>query len=372
MSEATGRRLSALDALRGLIMVVMALDHAAFFAAGVHPAEFWAGPLPDYGHDAGWFFTRWVTHLCAPGFALLMGAGAALYAASRKEMGWTEVRVGRQLVWRGVFLMVACMLFENVPQIALGMLPAGDFLAVGVLMSLGFSLAMCGLLGRLSTRSWLAMGFIAILAPDFLIPTLKPDAAVGYLLRIFVVPGETAPVVCGYPLLPWFGVTALGMGLGRWLQADPRRVLRASLGMGIAYLVAFLGIRVGGGFGNLRLSAEPGWMGFLTVVKYPPSLAFVLLFVGLNLVLLSLLERAGAWLDGVKRVLSVYGQAPLFFYLTHFYVLGVVGHYGLGGKASRPVLYLTWLAVVVALYPACRWFRAFKLRKPADSMWRMA
>jgi len=348
--------MGAIDSLRGLIMVIMALDHAAFFVAGRHPFEYFAIPLPDYGQDWGWFLTRWLTHLCAPGFAMLLGVGAALSGRGRAE-----------LVKRGALLVALSCVFEVLPQLAAGLVPRQDFLVIGVLVSLGFSLMAAGALQRLSTRSWLAVAFIAIMAPNFLLPTLAPAAPVGYWLRIFFVPGETVPVASAYPLLPWFGITALGVALGRMIQADGTRVLKNAWMMGLAYLVGFAGIRFGGGFGNLRVAEGGGLMGFLTVVKYPPSLAFVLLFLGLNLVLLTLLWKAPA---GLQRVLSVYGQAPLFFYLTHFYVLAAVGTV-LGGHVDRPVLFAVWAAVVAALYPACRWYRQFKQARPAGSLWHL-
>jgi uncharacterized membrane protein len=186
------------------------------------------------------------------------------------------------------------------------------------------------------------------------------------------VPGETWPVMTMYPILPWFGMCALGMAFGQRLQRDAGGALRATLPLGLAYLLGFAGIRFGGGFGNLREAAGAGWIPFLTVVKYPPSLAFSLLTLGGNLTVLSMLSRGGALLDRAKETLAVYGRAPLFFYLTHLYVYLLIG-FALFRNQGAPqwALYPAWLAGVALLYPACKWYRRFKESKPADSLWRM-
>jgi len=129
---------------------------------------------------------------------------------------------------------------------------------------------------------------------------------------------------------------------------------------------------LGGGFGNISLAAGTGLIPFLTVVKYPPSLAFVLLTLGTNFCLLSLFHRAGAWLDGVRRLLSVYGQAPLFFYIAHLWVYSAL-HIAFfrTTPASRWLFLLLWLAGVAALYPVCKRYRQFKESRPPESLWRM-
>jgi uncharacterized membrane protein len=372
------RRLNSLDALRGFIMVLMAMDHSAHFIAQVHPFEFWSAPLPNYA-DAGWFLTRWLTHLCAPGFFFLMGAGMSLFAASRRDSGWPQARITRALVTRGL-LLIPVFYFIEAPVFVAHSLsrgqpaPAGsgNFIVLLVLVTLGLSMAITALLLRLSVRSWLAIGFIAILAPNFLIPTLKGADPVNLLLRIFVVPGATPPVLAVYPLLPWLGICALGIAFGQLIRRNQDRALRAMLPMGLAYLIGYLGIRIGGGFGNLQLATGPGLIPFLTIVKYPPSLAFVLVTLGINFTLLSLFHRAGAWLDGVRRVLSVYGQAPLFFYLAHLYVYAILGMIFFRTEgAPRWLFLLTWLAGVVVLYPACLRYRRFKESWPPESLWRM-
>ncbi|MBI5280468.1 MAG: DUF1624 domain-containing protein [Candidatus Solibacter usitatus] len=376
MSQTTSRRLEPLDTLRGLIMVLMALDHASFFLARVHPFEFWSGPLPDYGSSASWFFTRWVTHFCAPGFFFLMGSGMALFSASRLEAGWSHQRISRHFLLRGLLLIPVFYLLEAPVWMAAMGGPRGgkmSFIVLTVLITLGLSMILAAPLLRLSTRSWLAMAFIAIMAPDFLIPTLmKHGGHVGLIMRIFVVPGETFPISTMYPILPWFGICALGIGFGQLVERSRDLALRAMLPMGLAYLLAFAGVRIGGGFGNLREAAGAGWIPFLTVVKYPPSLAFSLLTLGGNLTLLSLFHRAGPWLDAFKRLLSVFGQAPLFFYLAHLYVFLIL-RFALFPRDAAPqwALYPAWLAGVALLYPACKWYRSFKSAKPDGSLWRM-
>lgn len=365
------RRLNSLDALRGLIMVLMALDHSSHFIARVHPFEFWTGPLPGY-IDPGWFLTRWLTHLCAPGFFFLMGAGMSLFAASRRELGWTHARITRYLVTRGLLLIPVFYLIEApaflLPSLIQGqplMAGAGTYLVLMVLVTLGLSMAVTAPLLRLSVRSWLAIGFIAILTPDFLLPTLSAADPISPLLRILVVAGATPPVMSGYPLLPWSGICALGIAFGQLIRRNQDKALRAMLPMGLAYLIGFAGIRIGGGFGNLALAAGPGLIPFLTVVKYPPSLAFVLLTLGINFTLLSSFHRAGAWLDAARRILAVYGQTPLFFYLAHLYVYATLGLiFFRSGPAPRWLFLLTWLAGVAILYPACLRYRRFKRAAP--------
>lgn len=372
------RRLGSLDALRGLIIVLMAMDHSAFFIAHVHPHESWSAPLPQYA-DVGWFLTRWLTHLCAPGFFFLMGAGMSLFAASRHDLGWTHARITRFLVTRGLLLIPVFYFLETPPLVVPSLLqgqPAlagpDNYIAIMILVTLGLSMAITAPLLRLSVRSWLAIAFIAILAPNFLLPTLKATDAINPLLRLFVVPGVTSPILSVYPLLPWSGVCALGIGFGLLLRRNQDRALRAMLPMGLAYLIAYLGIRIGGGFGNLQLASGTGLISFLTVVKYPPSLAFILVTLGVNFILLSLFHRAGAWLDAVRRVLSVYGQAPLFFYLTHLYLYATLGMLFFRTDAAPRWLFLIiWLAGVALLYPACLRYRRFKESHPPESLWRM-
>ncbi len=361
------RRLPALDALRGLIMVLMALDHASLLLARVHPFEMWNQPLPVYG-SVPWFFTRWLTHLCAPGFFFLMGAGMALLESSRREKGWDAGRVRRFFLLRGAALIAISYVFEVIPMTLLGDLGQG---AAGVPL-VGFSMILSGALIRLATPWWFLLGVACLLAPNVLLPRVSAEAAGHSLALLLIAPGQSALVASGYPLVPWFGICALGVGYGRLLRQDAGRALRAALPAGLALILLFAAIRAGGGFGNLRLAEGGTWMAWLTVVKYPPSLAFASLMLGLDLCLLWLLHHARRRLRGLMQVLIVYGQAPLFFYIAHFYLFGVLS-ITLFRRSPAPqwLLYPCWLLGVALLYEPCRRFGGFKQRQPAESLWRL-
>jgi uncharacterized membrane protein len=369
------QRLPAIDALRGLILVLMALDHASLLLARVHPFEMWNQPLPSYGSPS-WFFTRWLTHLCAPGFFMLMGAGMALLADARSEAGWDAARVRRFFLLRGAVLVLISYAFEVTPmalmaragQEAMPLAPV----VLGVLVTLGLSMMLAGALAGLATRWWFVLGALCVLAPNVMLPQMSAEAAGGSLALLLIAPGQSTLVTSGYPFLPWFGICALGVGFGRLLRLDAARTLRAVLPAGLALILLFAAVRAGGGFGNLRLADGTGWMAWLTVVKYPPSLAFTSLMLGLDLVLLGWLDRARERLGGLVRALAVYGQAPLFFYIAHFYLFGGLSMLAFRHSAAPQwLLYPLWLAGVALLYIPCLKFRGFKQRQPPASLWRM-
>lgn len=369
------QRLPAPDALRGLIMVLMALDHASLLLARVHPFEMWKQPLPAYG-SASWFFTRWLTHLCAPGFFLLMGAGMALLESSRLARGWSLARVRRFFLMRGALLVLLSYVFEVTPMAL--MAPGGPASAplspvvLGVLVTLGLTMMLAGAMAGLAARWWFLMGALGVLAPNVLLPWIGEQAARHPLALLLLSPGQSALVTSAYPLIPWFGIGALGVGLGHCLRHDARRTLAACLPAGLALAALFAAVRAGGGFGNLRLADGSGWMAWLTVVKYPPSLAFASLMLGLDLLLLWALDRLRHRARRFTGVLILYGQAPLLFYLAHFYLYGTLSAVLFRHTpAPQWLLYPLWLAGVAALYPLCRRFRDFKSRQPETSLWRM-
>ena len=374
-------RYLAVDALRGFIMILMAIDHSSGFIARQHGSEFWAGAMSAY-ESAFPFLTRWITHLCAPGFFLLMGAGMALFAASRRQAGWSRRRVTRLLVTRGAILIVIQQLIEN-PAWLLGILSATpdllplapfpgedpDALAMPllVLTALGVSMMVWGVLIEAPNPVVVAVCIAASGASMLLTPGPEHAADVYSIpMRILFVPGQTTPVSVLYPLIPWLTPAGLGVLLGRMVAPRSSFVERRVALIGGFLIAAFVVLRTAG-LGEYH-AARPGLIGFLTVTKYPPSLDFLAVMLGMDLVLLGLFTRPmPGWLAGP---LQVFGQVPLFFYLLHLYVFGVLSWLFRSGT-SFAVMYLIWLAALAVMYPACRWYARFKARRPIASIWRL-
>ena len=377
-------RLLPLDALRGLIIVLMALDHARLFIALDHPAEFWGVALPQY-QDALPFITRLITHLSAPGFFFLMGAGMMLFAEARRQSGWSAAEISRYFAVRGALLIVLQLVLEN-PAWWLGEAnqaintygvrpPGGNgnepWLYFGVLYGLGATLLVYSLLWYRGTAVLILVSSSAILATQFL--TLSPAyAAVQYdpWLRLLLIPGQTGIWLVNYPVIPWLGVTGLGLVFGKALVRDPDRAYGGALLAGAMALGFFLVLRGIGGFGNIHPVAEGGWIAFLNMTKYPPSLVFLLFTLGVDLLLLALLAKLGMGFTQSIEPLLVFGRTALFFYITHLYVYALIG-LAIPGSTPIALMYPLWLFGLVLLYPLCRWYEGFKQRTPPRSIWRL-
>ena len=377
-------RLLSLDAMRGMIMVLMALDHASFFVAKTHSREFWGTALPLYD-SAMPFLLRAVTHLCAPGFFLLMGVGMALFMAARTQEGWGTWRVARFFLIRGVLLIVFQQFLEN-PAWYLGSLgtatgvftsrggpiPGGGVSAkfyLGVLYGLGSTMIVWGLLFRFPTFAVIALSVAAIgLTQAVVSEFADPQALYSPLLRMLLIPGHTDEWMVFYPTIPWMGITGLGMVLGRLLHGHHAQVARGLWISGVAALVLFGIIRLLDGFGNFHMAA-PGWIGFFNLTKYPPGLSFLLLTTGIDLLLL----RSWMWFDSRApfggRTMSVFGSSPLFFYIAHLYLYALMGWTFPHGMGLAPMI-LFWIAGLLILYPLCLWYGRFKQSRPTDSVWR--
>lgn len=377
-------RIESVDVLRGLIMVAMALDHTRdyFHWGAIHGHN----PL-DLATASPWlFFTRWITHYCAPVFCFLAGTGVFLAAArgrSKRELSWF-------LLTRGAWLVVLELTFVNW---------AGWNFAIDlhsnwglVLWSLGWSMIV--LAGLVHLPVWAVASFgVAMIAGHNALDGIKPESwgAWAWLWQVLhvsgpiqVTPGFTFFV--GYPLIPWIGVMAAGYGFGvvfRW-EPDVRRRWLWWAGVGVT--LAFVLLRLSNSYGNRGpWTPQPDFLrtlfSFVNCTKYPPSLCYLLMTLGPALIVLALLERpTPRWL----RPFLVFGRVPFFYYLLHIpliHGLAVIGNLVRFGQASfgpvflgtshpppdagfgLPVVYLVWLAVVVALYPACAWFAELKRRR---------
>ncbi len=373
-------RLLSLDALRGLIMVLMAVDHSSYFIGKMHPAEYWGRPLPQYA-DVFSFLTRFISHPCAPGFFFLMGAGMILFAASRREQGWSENRILRFFIIRGMILIGLELFFINITWL-LGMISSktnfqsmgpgggGDVrLAFLVLSALGFSMIFSSVLLRLGPVLLISLGGSATVLTQLLIP--RPgnvDVLFSPLVRLILIPGQTGIMSVMYSILPWFGICCLGMGFGKLLVKDRNKTFKYALYVGILFILSFVVVRNLGSFGNIH-APEAGWIGFLNLTKYPPSLTFVLLMLGLNLLCLVGFEKMNPGLQKWGKPLLTFGRTALFFYVLHLYVFAALS-FAFPHGADLPLIYSFWLIVLVILYPFCLWYGKFKKRTRPESLWR--
>ena len=372
-------RVPSIDVVRGLAMVVMALDHIR---------EFWcptATRPEDVAHaSAQLFLTRWITHFCAPTFVFL--AGTSVYLFQQKQAG--RGAVSRFLLTRGLWLLVLEVVVINF----LLQWGAYNLLLLQVIWVLGWGMAV--LAGLIWLPRWL-VGTLAlsVLATHNLLPADWPVAPARLPLALlyhgpFVQPlgPSLPPLLVAYTIAPWAAVMALGYVLGPWFRAARPHRRRWLALAGTAALALFAGLRAANHYGDpAPWSQQPRGplytaLSFLNVTKYPPSLLFLALTLGTTLLLLAAADggagRLGRWL-------SVYGRVPLFYYLLHFCLLSggafvwtwlAFGHPAnlsfvppggpvpAGYHAHLWRAYLVWGAVVLALYWPCRWYQAYKQR----------
>jgi len=365
-NEPRAKRLVAVDLLRGLVMVLMAVDHSSgVFNRGrvmLDGAFSWhAGtPLP-----AAQFLTRWMTHVCAPTFVFLAGTSLALSTAHRLRKGESHASIDRHLLLRGAFIASA----ELVPS--LFWMPRGRYL-LQVLYAIGSSYLFMIPLRRLPSAFLAAFAVIVLVFAEGVVHSAGwgPPDATPVIASLLLVPGSHGRFFVAYPTLYWLALMLLGFVFGRWLDRRPdtahvRRLLLGSAGL---LLALFAVVRGANGYGNMAVLRDgPAVVQWLHVSKYPPSLSFVALELGIAAFVLSCLfalERPES--SAVARFLIVFGRTPMFFYLLHIpllaltaWALGVQGTLGLGAAYG-----FAGLAVLV-LYPACRWYGGYRVAHPA-------
>ena len=381
-------RLTALDTLRGLVVVVMALDHVRdFFHAGAAQ-----DPAADPNVGLALFLTRWITHFCAPAFVCLAGVSAGLMAARK-----TPPSLGAFLVTRGVWLIAiewfviatsASFAPWGIAEIqGLVLTPFQVLWAIGASMVL---LAGAQFLGR---RACLVLGAAILLGHNLLDPIwpmphsvfdTSPPLWVALHAQMAVVVG---PFFVGvvYPLLPWAGLMIFGFGCAGIFERPTAERERRLFVWGALLTLAFVALRVVGVYGDPNpwmmqaRGAAATVIDFLNVTKYPPSLLFLLMTLGPAAMLAARAER---FHGPVRDVLITSGRAPFSFYVAHFYVihtlsvaLGVaqgftasqfltfMAFYPKGYGLPLPLVYLVWVLVVASLYPLCRWVASLKARR---------
>jgi uncharacterized membrane protein len=377
-------RNDALDLLRGIVMVVMALDHVRDFFSN-HPGD----PADLAATTPGLFVTRWVTHFCAPVFVFLAGAGAYLAGAR----GRSGPALARFLASRGLWLIL----------IELTLVRWGWFfdlsyrvVVLQVIWAIGVSMLVLAGLVFLPVRAIAAFGVALIVGHDLLDRVHAADlGAWAWLWRLLHERGALMPfgrvLNVIYPIVPWPGVMAVGYAFGTILVRPAAERRRLLLRLGAALTLAFVIVRAVNVYGDPRPWASQRWplftlLSFVACSKYPPSLDYLLMTLGPAIVFLGLVDGAAPrW----ARPFVTFGRVPFFFYVLHVPLLhgaAVAVGWALEGPAagrgfihkiflpdaevtrigfSLPVVYLAWVLVVLALYPACRWFAGVKARSRA-------
>ena len=350
-TETARTRLLPVDALRGFIIILMALDHANYFIAQRHPSgEHWGGPFPHYSNAVS-FLTRFVTHLSAPGFFFLMGCGIVLFSYSHMQRGWSMGRVRRHFILRGAILIILQFTLVN-PIWKLSPLMFPNWYQ-GVLVALGGTMIISTLLLR--AQAWVLLCITVLVSigielthPDPSLWGLNFGAPLGLVLGYS---GGNQNFWVNYPVLPWLEFVTFGMTFGHWFRERPDAVPRRALIIGCGLLIAFVPIRELNGFGNIRPSGGDSWIDFLNVVKYPPSWSFTFITMGMNLTLLWLLDWAQGRIQPVVRLLAAFGRVPLFFYISHLLLYALLGRAFTPAGAPFHTMYLFWLAGLAIIYP---------------------
>lgn len=386
---ASTARLTSIDAWRGLIMVIMALDHVRDF---IHAGAMTGSPENLATTTPLLFFTRWLTHFCAPVFMFSAGAGAYL----RFQRDGSKARLSWFLLSRGVWLV---LLELTLMRVAMNFSVSLEYpMLLLVLWALGLSMVMLAALVHLPMPALMIVSAVLILGHNAFdgvqAAALGPWAPLWSILHqqsVFFVGG--IPVVTAYPLMPWVGVMAAGFAFGPVLTREAGERRRAMIQGGLLLIAAFVLLRTFNIYGDPsewspQASPAMSVVSFFRATKYPPSLIFLLMTMGPALLVLAWIDRRG-WTP--RHPLVVIGRVPLFYYVIHFWLIHVVAaalafvRYGsgslewlfmplpsMGGPAQvfppgfgYPLwgVYLVWAAVVLMMYPLCRWFAALKARR---------
>ncbi|MDB5987624.1 MAG: hypothetical protein JWR16_2677 [Nevskia sp.] len=380
-------RIASIDLMRGIIMLIMAIDHVRDFTS-----PFPYDPTDLSQASAGLFLTRWITHFCAPTFMFLAGTSAFLYA---RNTGVDRAGLQRFLVTRGLWLV-----FLEVSWNSFMWRFAFDGIQLQVLWALGWAMVWLALMLYLPLRGIVAVALILVFGHN-LFDGIHPQdfggehTVAGWAWAIVHEPldAHTASgfeILAFYPLVPWIGVMSLGYAFGQVLQQPALQRARFMHWTGLSMIALFLLLRLTNFYGDQMLwQSNPRGalytaLDVLDVSKYPPSLQYLLMTLGLVLLLLPSLESARG---RFAQAISVFGRVPMFFYLLHvplIHGIGVIGQLALYGKVTNTLrdhpalpdsyepsllrMYAVWLLVVLLLYPLCRWYADYK-RRHKEQWW---
>ena len=382
---AVGTRIESIDALRGLVVVLMAIDHVRVYSG-----------LPAGGPAPGIFFTRWITHFVAPTFVFLAGTAAFLHG---RKLG-DRAQLARFLVSRGLWLVL--LEFTVIRFAWTFNLDVAHYLLAGVIWVIGWSMVILAGLVYLPVRAIAAFGLVVIAGHNIMDILARPHLEairespfnwVWSLAYFAFEVGGSEPLVVLYSLIPWVGVMAAGYAFGSVFVLDSSRRRQICLRIGTVAVLLFVLLRALNGYGDPRpWRTGQSWvataLSFLNTSKYPASLLFLLMTLGPALLMLGWFERAN---NRFVRVMQVFGRVPMFYYLLHIPLIHVLAlgvslirqgsvspwlfeNHPMGNGPAPPgymwdlwLLYLVTAMAVLLLYPACRWFG--RVKRESGSTW---
>lgn len=374
-------RVESIDLLRGLVMVIMALDHTRDF---FHAPAFTDDPLNLQTTTPVLFFTRFITHFCAPVFVFLAGTSAYFQSLrkSKKELSLFLIKRGLWLVFIEIFIMSLAFTFN----------PQYHNIFFQTIWAIGTSMIVLGLAIWLPFKAILAIGLLIVFGHN-LLDFAEQNHQGPYpgwweiLHRPAFFRWGNTNLIFLYPILPWIGLMMVGYCFGRlFRQSSPEQRMKRLTLIGGGLILFFIALRATNAYGDpdpwsVQKNATYTFLSFLNVHKYPPSLLFMCVTIGPALLFLAWAGNAKNWFT---RFFTVFGRVPFFYYVLHFYVLHIVsaalfmarGHSFSEGINSPTafrflipgegydlgIVYLVWIAVVLALYPLCKWFSDYKLK----------
>ena len=373
-------RVQSIDLLRGIVMIIMALDHSRDFIH--YGPSIDQDPLDLATTSPILFMTRWITHFCAPIFVFLSGTSIFLYSSKGK----TKNEVAFFLFTRGLFLMLA-QIFIIAPLWDATL----SHILLQVIWAIGLCMVLLSVLQYLPYKFLLLLGFIIIFSHNLLDSiTIETPFWRSFLWAVVHEEHEfqinnNLLVIVGYPFLPWLGLMILGYCIGKLYLPESHAKARKKLlqTIGIASIVLFILIRYVGIYGDLNSwQHQPSWLytffDFVDTTKYPPSILYILMTIGPALIALPYIEDISN-LNILKKII-VFGRVPFFFYILHVALIHAIsllilfasGHswneldfsregalpYGSGH--SLWLVYVVWIVVILILYFPCRWYSNYK------------
>lgn len=384
------KRINSIDTTRGLVMVIMALDHVRDF---MHKTSMTQSPTDLQTTTGLLFFTRWITHLCAPTFVFLSGVSAYISFKSKNNISDTR----RFLITRGIWLLI---LEFTVINFSLWFDIHFRLEIMEVISAIGLSFIVLALLLNIPSRAIGTVGLVIIFYHNLLQGIIIPASpALQFLANILFRPGmmQITPeltVFTAYPLVPWLGIMLTGFACGELFELGEETRKKIFLVAGIGILLLFSSIRFINIYGDPSKYAEQksaffSFLSFINVTKYPPSLLFTLLFLGIMFLILYISELKQ---NKFTKVLTVYGRVPLFYFIIHLFIIHslmlvmlliqgyapgelLFGAFNNGRPKSGEgvglwLIYLIWIAVVALLYPISRWYGNYKSSHPDNKILR--